>query len=52
MDELEALSLAIEREKEAHRRYSEAAASSTDAKVMAWAGFGLVRRLDGSEQRT
>lgn len=32
MNELEALNLAIEREKEAHRRYSEAAALTTDGK--------------------
>lgn len=32
MNELQALNLAIEREKGAHRRYSEAAAQATDEK--------------------
>ena len=52
MNELEALNLAIEREKEAHRRYSEAAARTTDGKgkkMFSWLAseeMGHVRILE------
>jgi len=52
MNELEALNLAIEREKEAHRRYSEAAARATDEKgkkMFSWLAseeMGHVRILE------
>ena len=52
MNELEALNLAIEREKEAHRRYGEAAARTTDEKgkkMFSWLAseeMGHVRILE------